>query len=104
MCAEVLKYTPKYTASEAAGTPLRVKVKTLGKLSFSMHVQPMADAKILYVAFVQARICQTQGARPCVGFHRAGSERSQTLIVAHVPGVYFSWVSLSSSRPVVIVI
>ncbi len=52
-CAEVLAYTPKYTASEAAGTPLPIRVKTLGKLSYRMHVQPVLGAKSLDVIFVQ---------------------------------------------------
>ena len=52
-CAEVLAYTPKYTASEAAGTPLPIRVKTLGKLSYKMHVQPVLGAKSLDVIFVQ---------------------------------------------------
>ena len=55
LCAELLAYTPKYTASQAAGTPLPIKVKTLGKLSYKMHVQPVLGAKLLYVIFVQVR-------------------------------------------------
>ena len=63
-CAEVLQYTPKYTASEAAGTPLPIKVKTLGKLSYKMHVQPVLGAKSLDVIFVQvwcSKLCLGMG-------------------------------------------